>query len=325
VTSSIADPRRRRKPQPSPRRSPLGRRRPEHNHGHRSRDVPHRNGTRGRNANRQDVAAALYSLGPSYLDDDRRWPDVGRALWTWDRTETTLALWTAWSTKGGRRTAAECRKQWSQFGHARRSNSVTIEDLFDWATECGWEPTEKTGKSGGPQGGAWALAEQLLEGSFLQADGEIPVLTLRHYRGDFHKWRSGRYVVAPVGEIRNALVRFVSASGYNLTPMLISAVLDSIRAQTEVPAEKETPCWLDEVVSPFGEIEEPPIAPEDLIAARNGLVDVRAFLAGRPCLLPATPRFFCLSAVEFDFVPEGKKPSRWHKFIEELWPEDKTS
>jgi P4 family phage/plasmid primase-like protien len=276
-------------------------------------------------SSRPEVAAALYALDPSYVDDGR-WLDVGRALWTWDRTDTTLGLWTAWGTKGGRRTAADCLKHWKQFGQSRRHKSVTIDDLFEWATLCGWgQPETTVGRSDRPQGGAWALAEQFLESRFVVIEGDTLVLTLRNYRGEFYRWTRGRYVAVSLGEIKNAIVRFVGGSGLNVTPMLISAVLDSIRARTEVPAEREVPCWLDGSTNELGEVEEPPVAPEDVIAAPNGLVDVRAFLEGQECLLPPTATFFCTNAVDFDFAPKGKKPNRWLAFLRELWVDDPDS
>ncbi len=113
--------------------------------------------------------------------------------------------------------------------------------------------------------------------------------------------------------------------GLSVMPMVIAAVLDSLRVQTEVAAEKDAPCWLDDDLELLGEIVEPPAAPEDVIATRNGLVDVRAFLDGRPRLLPATPKFFCTAAVDFEFAAKGKKPTRWLTFLKELWPNDQAS
>ena len=275
---------------------------------------------------RPHVVAALYALDHCHIDDEEKWLQVGRALWAWARSETNLNLWTIWSTRHGTRSAADCSKAWKQFGQGRRGSSVTIDDLFNWAESFGWSlPQKSSGRADGPQGGAWGLAEQFLEATFLITEEGRALLTLRFYRGEFYRWRSGRYVAVPPDEIRNAVVRFLGAGGYNVTAMLIAAVLDSIRAQTEVPPEKEAPCWLDEEAELLGEIGELHAAPEDVIATRNGLVDVGAFLSGRHCVLPATPKFFCTSAANFDFNAKGPNPSRWLAFLNELWSHDPAS
>ena len=226
---------------------------------------------------------------------------------------------------GTARTPNDCRKQWNLFGQARRGSSVTIDDLFDWAEGCGWSSRQESrSRVDGPQA-AWGLAEQFIETTCLSFEGNTAVRTLRYYRGEFYRWRSGRYVPVPLGEIRNAVVGFLGPMGLSVMPMVIAAVLDSLRVQTEVAAEKDAPCWLDDDLELLGEIVEPPAAPEDVIATRNGLVDVRAFLDGRPRLLPATPKFFCTAAVDFEFAAKGKKPTRWLTFLKELWPNDQAS
>jgi P4 family phage/plasmid primase-like protien len=275
---------------------------------------------------RQTVAAALYAMDRSFVDDDKSWLDVGQALWSWDPSETTLGLWTSRSTRDGVRTAEHCRTAWKQFGDRSREGSVTIEHLFNLASQCGWQPAANAAaRNGAPGSGAWALAQELLNIAYLRQEGEAAVLALRYYRGEFFIWSNGRYAKRAPEEIRATVVRFLGERAVNVTMMLTSAVVDCIRAMTEVPADLEGPFWLDVEAEELNGELEPPLPPEDLIAAKNGLINVPAFLAGRDCLLPPTARFFCTNAVDFDFEPKGKEPKRWRAFLDELWPTDQSS
>jgi putative DNA primase/helicase len=54
-----------------------------------------------------------------------------------------------------------------------------------------------------------------------------------------------------------------------------------------------------------------------VIAATNGLLDVHTRQ-----LRPLTPGFFNLVSVPFDYDPNAPQPTRWLKFLDQLWPDD---
>src|SRR5690606_27049556 len=56
----------------------------------------------------------------------------------------------------------------------------------------------------------------------------------------------------------------------------------------------------------------------DILPMANGLLTV----SSRE-LIPHTPAFFSHNKLAFDFDPEAPLPSRWLRFLAQLWPEDK--
>jgi putative DNA primase/helicase len=61
-------------------------------------------------------------------------------------------------------------------------------------------------------------------------------------------------------------------------------------------------------------------AATDIIACKNGLLHIPT-----RALLPHTPHFFNLFALDYDYDPNAPKPVLWQKFLKELWGEDKQS
>ena len=61
--------------------------------------------------------------------------------------------------------------------------------------------------------------------------------------------------------------------------------------------------------------------PSDIIAFRNGLLDIEAWLKGGTTLLPHTPLWVSTSCLPFDFDPTATCP-RWARFVQEVFPKD---
>jgi putative DNA primase/helicase len=81
-------------------------------------------------------------------------------------------------------------------------------------------------------------------------------------------------------------------------------------------------------VAPDTWIGEPPFPAEQVLVARNGLVDRRALLDGRTdgFLVPHTPRFFTTrKPLGFDVDPAAPEPEQWRTFLSQLWPDDPQS
>jgi P4 family phage/plasmid primase-like protien len=75
------------------------------------------------------------------------------------------------------------------------------------------------------------------------------------------------------------------------------------------------PQWLDGRATPL---------PADVVAFRNGLLDVAAFCRGAGGLLPPTPLWFAGAACPFDFDPAAACPS-WLAFLERTFDGDADS
>jgi putative DNA primase/helicase len=91
----------------------------------------------------------------------------------------------------------------------------------------------------------------------------------------------------------------------------VSDVLDSLRAVCNLPASSAAPCWL---------ANDPGLNPVEILACRNGLL----YIPTRQ-LVPATPNFFTLNGLEFDYDPDAPPPYEWLNFLDQLWPEDSES
>jgi putative DNA primase/helicase len=98
-----------------------------------------------------------------------------------------------------------------------------------------------------------------------------------------------------------------------VTCSLTANVVEAVAGMTLLPAHLDEPCWVG---------VQPPADVCGLIACRNTLVDVHAWVEARDCQYPLTPRFFNLTALPFDFDPNPPPPSRWFDFLGQLWGDD---
>ena len=54
--------------------------------------------------------------------------------------------------------------------------------------------------------------------------------------------------------------------------------------------------------------------------AKNGLVHLPSVIDGKPAIRPHTPKYFSLSAVDYDFVGNALPTPKWFEFLRQLWP-----
>jgi putative DNA primase/helicase len=161
-----------------------------------------------------------------------------------------------------------------------------------------------------------AVARVLVDRHHREPDGTV---TLRAWRGGFHRWAGGCWVEAEEAAIRAWLYRQVEHATYEhpkYGPMpwaptrhKIADLTDALRAVTHLDEHVNPPAWLDDAVS------DPPAG--ELVAMGNGLLHVRTRK-----LHPHTPQLFNRVAVPFDYDPNASEPARWVKFLKDLWPED---
>jgi putative DNA primase/helicase len=163
---------------------------------------------------------------------------------------------------------------------------------------------------------------------------------LRYWQEQFHEWKGGGYVTVPAPDMRARVTAATKAeldrdiraalaawapskeqpkppAAQPVTSGLVGNVLQALAGYTLVPSDVTPPAWLD--------ANGPPAA-GDLVACRNGLLNLSAFVDGRPgCLLPATPQFFDFNATDFAFDPAAPPPAAWLDFLRQIWPDDPES
>jgi len=148
--------------------------------------------------------------------------------------------------------------------------------------------------------------------------------TLLTYAGAAMAWRNNRYVEVEDEALKKQLqpwlhgaLRYVvnrktgelELVDFESNPTTVKAALETVRTHAYLPARVTPPSWLaeDSVLPPAGEI-----------------VPCRTLNLHIPTgkVLPATPRLFTTSALDFDYDPEAEAPELWIKFLEQLWGDD---
>lgn len=144
------------------------------------------------------------------------------------------------------------------------------------------------------------------------------VPTLVCAQDDFYHWTGAHYVPLNEDHLRSELYPFMDDAEtytktgrqpFNPTKYRVDAVLDAVRARVRHVAESL--CWLDRG-------EHPPAT--EVLPCKNGLLDLRTRK-----LIPHTPAFFALSALDFDYDPAATRRVRWEQFLAQLWPNDSGS
>jgi hypothetical protein len=158
----------------------------------------------------------------------------------------------------------------------------------------------------------YATAKLFLERNFVGTGGR----TLHHHRSAFYRWAGTAYAEAPNEALRARLYEFLNGctgSGKKPRPVkpnasMVGNVLDGLRAATHLDGTTEPPARLDPVAD---------LAATDIIACANGLLHLPTLT-----LLPATPRFFTLNALDFGFERLASAPAGSLEFLAQLWGDD---
>jgi putative DNA primase/helicase len=161
------------------------------------------------------------------------------------------------------------------------------------------------------------VARQFVAARYTCADGD---LSLRHWRGGWWRWRTSHWTEVEDRAVREDTYRFTehavcekdTKDGPTLAPWdpnrhKVADVLDALAAVCFLPETVQQPAWIADAGAPPGVI----------VACNNGLLHVDSRL-----LLPHSPRFFNQTAVPFAYDADALEPSRWLKFLDELWPDD---
>jgi putative DNA primase/helicase len=166
-----------------------------------------------------------------------------------------------------------------------------------------------------PPSSPMAVARELVASRYTSPEGPV---TLRHWRGGWWEWRGPKWVEIEQRAMSAATYRFTEHAIYPMGDSFrdwspnrkkIGDLLDALAGIVLLPEAVGMPTWL-------GGREYNGL----VVSVANGLLDV----AGRE-LQPHTPRFFNATSVPFDFDPQAPTPTRWYRFLQELWGEDEDS
>lgn len=144
--------------------------------------------------------------------------------------------------------------------------------------------------------------------------------TIHFYDGRFYEWVGNHYKEVPYEKLDAAFYRFFDKAvqptkigetrPFDPNRRKVKDIVHATRALTYVDADDSVPQWLTE--SKFDA--------QDLIPCANGLLHLPS-----TTLLNHTPLLFNLNALDYDFEPDAPEPTRWLRFLQEIWPSETDS
>ena len=160
-------------------------------------------------------------------------------------------------------------------------------------------------------------ARQLIRRRYTQVTGR----TIQHQQGVFYLWDGTHYHETSRDEIRAIAYEFLDrafrldrdgkAVPFNPNRAKVGDVVEALAAAAQLSDVVRAPTWLD---------VEQLNCPTDIIACSNGLLHLPT-----RTLLPHTPAFFSVNAVEYPYDPTAREPTAWLTFLRSLWPSDAES
>jgi putative DNA primase/helicase len=145
--------------------------------------------------------------------------------------------------------------------------------------------------------------------------------TLHHHKAAFYRWTGTAYSETTDQALRATLYAFLSRCREedpkgNLQEVrpasaMVSNHVDALRAAAHLDDAVTVPAWLDHV---------PDLPANEIVACANGLLHLPSL-----SLIPHTPEFFNLNALDFGFERAAPEPAAWLAFLNQLWPGDRDS
>jgi len=156
---------------------------------------------------------------------------------------------------------------------------------------------------------------------FLETGKADDVYKLAFWNGEFYRWLHGRYAEVENAEVRGHAVRHLNLGYCRVGSRDVGNVMEHVKALTLLPGDMQAPCWLGK--RPL--LDGKPWPSDNVLVAKNGLVHLPSFVAGRDYFHPPTPRFFAHAALDYEFDAEARDPVLWLNFLHQLWPHDQAS
>ena len=156
-------------------------------------------------------------------------------------------------------------------------------------------------------------ARELIRRHYMRPTGQ----TIHHHQGTLFVWTGTHYREMDRDEVRAVIYEFLEHARRLVNDRLISFnpnrnkvgdVQDALAAAAQLPGAVRAPSWID---------AEPHADATDIFACSNGLLHLPT-----RTLLPHTPVFFSVNAVEYAYDAWVSEPAEWLRFLHLLWPQD---
>ena len=175
------------------------------------------------------------------------------------------------------------------------------DDLFVYVGDHSIDPL---GSDTFPDDVAYNIARRYIEAECTINNSQI----LRYHKGQWYKWKQGHYPVYDRELIRGDLYRFldgkrylketqrgVEISPYKPTRAKVTDILDAFNYIR--PVIDDPPTWLD---------SDTVTRPRQVIAFKNGLLDVDEYVNGKIILHDPTPEYFILATMPYAYDPKAE-------------------
>jgi putative DNA primase/helicase len=160
-------------------------------------------------------------------------------------------------------------------------------------------------------------ARQLVRRRYTVVSGR----TIQHQQSNFYVWDGTHYRETSRDEILAVLYEFLDNARrldrsskvvpFNPNRAKVGNVAEALAAVSQLPESLRAPIWLD---------AEQHFSPTDIFACSNGLLHLPT-----RTLLPHTPAYFSVNAVDYPYDPKAREPAAWLAFLDCLWPKDPES
>jgi putative DNA primase/helicase len=168
-----------------------------------------------------------------------------------------------------------------------------------------------------------AVARQFVAEEYTGLGG---ALLLRHHRNTFHRYLGDHWPADDEERVKSELWQWLEHAAYEkvlkdkTVPAAwepnrhkIANVLEALKAIGHVAQDVQPPVWLNG--SKVTAIE-----PGEFVPLANGILEFRTRV-----LIPHRPDFFELHVLPFGYDPDAPPPTRWFKFLDDLWRNDEES
>ena len=160
-------------------------------------------------------------------------------------------------------------------------------------------------------------ARELIRRRYTQSGGR----TIHHHQSVFYVWDGTHYRETKRDEICAVIYAFLDGAKrlnrddqlvpFNPTRNKVSDVLEALAAEVQLPGAIRAPAWLDDGPNPEA------VA---ILSCANGLLHLP-----KRTLLPHTPNFFSVNAVDYRYETLGQEPVVWLGFLRSIWGDDQES
>ena len=171
-----------------------------------------------------------------------------------------------------------------------------------------------------------------------------PALRLRYWQGEFYEYDGRLYRRFPIEEIRSRVNASTKAEfdrlniqalehfevhgkdgegkkekdkppqALKVTTKLTADVIQALSGHCLLPATLQPPAWIGSKPGPFQS--------QEILAAKNTLIHLPSFIAGKPATCAHSLDFFSFNALDYDFHADAGMPPHWLAFLSQVWAND---